>query len=88
MKNKDLCVPATAMAQEDGTAAPAVGEEITVTVMGKVSKIEDGEVYVTPMTANGVPLKDMAGKEYEKEDEGPSRATLEKWATDSGMAEG
>jgi hypothetical protein len=88
MKNTDLCVPASALEQEDGTEAPAVGSEVSVTVMGKVSKIEGGEVYLTPIMANGVPLQDKGGeKAVEADEDGPSREALMKWANDSGMTE-
>jgi hypothetical protein len=88
MKNKDLCVPATALEQEDGMEAPAVGSEVSVTVMGKVSKIEDGEIYLTPIMANGVPLQDKGSEKYvEADEDGPSREALMKMAYDSGMTE-
>lgn len=80
MKNGELCVPANALAEagEAGGAgiAPEVGDTVEMTLQGRVSRTEGGELYIQPMTVNGQPLEaggmgddaggdnyDMAGEE-------------------------
>lgn len=64
MNNNELCVPASAVAvpadadSQDGPTAPAAGDEVEVTVRGTVSRIEGGNVYLQPTSANGEPLPD------------------------------
>jgi hypothetical protein len=60
MNNNELCVPASAVAgyedDSDQSVEPAVGDSVEVTVAGKVSRVENGQVYFTPETANGEPI--------------------------------
>ena len=80
MKSGELCVSAKSLAIQDGgeSVPPAVGDTVSFTVEGKVSRIEGGEVYVTPMTANGEPLEDAKGKEMPREGDEPSEDSLRK----------
>jgi hypothetical protein len=64
MKNGELCVPLAAVTEagEDGAGvAPGVGDTVELTVTGRVTRAENGELYVQPETANGQPLADAAG---------------------------
>lgn len=73
-------MPANALAEagEAGGAgiAPEVGDTVEMTLQGRVSRTEGGELYIQPMTVNGQPLEnggmgddaggdnyDMAGEE-------------------------
>lgn len=61
MDNKKGCigVPAAALAlqgENDEAVTPEVGDEVELTVSGKVEATEDGRVYVRPTTANGEPV--------------------------------
>lgn len=62
MNTNELCVPVGAVSAAGGPAdgdegvAPGVGDEVEVTVGGRVSRVEGGNVYVTPETANGAPI--------------------------------
>lgn len=73
--NSELCIPTTAleMGGEDGqNIGPTVGDEVEVTIAGKVTRSEGGQVYIQPSTANGQPMKTKQGAEaddYENEDE-------------------
>jgi hypothetical protein len=51
----DHCVPLTALSLE-GTP-PEVGDKVTYTVRGTVTRVEGGEAYVTPSTVNDEPAK-------------------------------
>ena len=55
MQNSELCVSAKTL-QIDG-ASPAVGDEVEVTIKGKVTRAEGGNVYLQPETANGQPMQ-------------------------------
>ena len=66
MMNNELCLPADAVSaagEGEGApgVAPGVGDEVTVEVMGTVSRVEGGNVYVTAKTANGQPIPEMGG---------------------------
>lgn len=79
MNSGELCVPASALAEagEAGGAgiAPDVGDSVEVTVSGRVTRTEGGQLYIQPETANGQPVSvgpkvagegddyDMAGEE-------------------------
>ena len=78
MKNKDLCVPAKALALGEDAVAPAVGDTVSVTIEGKVSKVAGEQVYVTPATANGQPMIGAKPEPAEEGEEGPSREELVK----------
>lgn len=59
----EICVPSTALAiaAEDGgeDALPEAGDHVSVTIEGKVTRSENGQVYFKPEKANG---EDMGGK--------------------------
>ena len=66
MKNGELCVPAAALTEKGeggGGMAPEVGDTVELTVTGRVTRAESGELYVQPETANGQPLADAQGEE-------------------------
>lgn len=55
----ELCVPVSAISlagEDNSDVAPEAGDQVSVTVEGKVSRIEGGQAYVTPETANGEPM--------------------------------
>ena len=59
MNNSEICVPAAAVAEggEDGAQTmPEPGDEIEVTLKGKVSRAEGGNLYFTPESVNGQPM--------------------------------
>ena len=61
MTNNELCVPTSSVAahgddESQEAVEPAVGDTVEVTVSGKVSRVENGQVYLTPDTANGEPI--------------------------------
>lgn len=60
MKNGELCVPAGALAEggENGEAmTPGVGDTVEVQVTGRVTRTEDGEIYLQPTAVNGQPME-------------------------------
>lgn len=65
MNSNEICVPSSAVGEHEEGAGdavlPAVGDEVSVTVTGKVSRVEGGNVYFTPDTANGEPIKPAGG---------------------------
>lgn len=73
MKN-ELCIPAAAVSVAGGegegggaAVAPGVGDSVEAMIQGTVSRVEGGNVYVTPATANGMPIEPvgmMGGSEY------------------------
>lgn len=55
----EVCVPLSAVAvneDENASTPPDVGDEITVTLGGKVTRVEGDMVYFSPATANGEPI--------------------------------
>jgi hypothetical protein len=79
MKNSELCVPEGALAEagEGGNSiAPAVGDTVEMTLSGRVTRLENGEVYVKPETANGQPLEDEGSEEMDLESEEKSLKSL------------
>lgn len=48
---KEMCVPSDVLSI-DGTE-PEVGDDVTFTVDGTVSRSENGELYITPKMING-----------------------------------
>jgi len=63
--NNEICVPSGAVSAyggatdndgADNAVAPEVGDEVEVTVKGKVSRVEGDNVYFTPTEANGQPI--------------------------------
>jgi hypothetical protein len=79
MKNSELCLPEGALAEagEGGESiAPAVGDTVEFTLTGRVTRLENGEVYVKPETANGQPLEDEYSEEKDMEAEEESLKNL------------
>lgn len=60
MDSNEVCVPVAAVSAagegEGEGVAPAVGDEVEVTLGGKVSRVEGDQVYFTAESANGVPM--------------------------------
>lgn len=54
----EICVPADALEAGDETGAelPDIGDDVTFEASGKVSRVENGMVYVTVTAANGEPI--------------------------------
>lgn len=66
----ELCIPAGALSQAGeggGELMPGIGDEVEVMVAGRVTRSENGEVYIEPTSANGQPIEkremDMDGAE-------------------------
>src|SRR4051812_14437803 len=65
---EEVCVPLSAVAvneDENASTPPDVGDEITVTLGGKVTRVEGSMVYFNPATANGepIPANDDSGQD-------------------------
>ncbi len=59
MKNSELCLPVSALSQPDeggAAVAPGVGDEVEVSVTGRVTRSEGGDIYMMPVAVNGQPL--------------------------------
>ena len=57
----EQCVPVAALQQADDAdqlVTPEVGDVVSYTVEGKISRIEGDKAYVTVETANGKPVAD------------------------------
>lgn len=54
----EICVPSDALQVGDETGAelPEIGDDVTFEAAGKVSRVENGMIYVSVTTANGEPL--------------------------------
>lgn len=67
MHGNELCVPASAVSgyddSSDSGVAPSAGDEVEVAVKGRVSRVEGGNVYLTPESANGQPIPQGAKAE-------------------------
>lgn len=73
MNNSELCIPVGALnsdTEEGGSVAPQEGDPVTVTIEGKVSRIEGGNVYLMPETANGAPINQAGGSDMDLDAEG------------------
>lgn len=56
---EEVCVPLSAVAvneDENASTPPDVGDDITVTLGGKVTRVEGDKIYFNPATANGEPI--------------------------------
>jgi hypothetical protein len=63
--NKELCVPASAISlagENNEDVAPEPGDQVSLTIEGKVARVEGGNAYITPETCNG---EAMAADEQE-----------------------
>lgn len=52
----DMCVPLSSLGQpdeQDNMQAPAVGDPVTMTVEGSISRVEGPNAYITPTAVNG-----------------------------------
>jgi hypothetical protein len=66
----ELCLPQDTVAtanERDEKVAPEVGDEVRFDCVAKVTKVEGGNVYVSPTEVNGQPV----GDENEEPDKGP-----------------
>jgi len=82
-KTNCLIVKADSLAQagEDGGAnAPEVGDEVEITVTGKVTQLENGEAYVMAETVNGDPVVSESSESPSDDNQDPSEADLYKLA--------
>ncbi len=54
----EVCVPLSAVAIADGDqqTEPEAGDQVSVTLEGKVVRVADGKVYFKADTANGEPM--------------------------------
>lgn len=67
----EQCVPVSALQQPDDTeqlVTPEVGDAVSYTVGGKISRIEGDKAYVTVETANGKPIADEPENEPNADD--------------------
>jgi hypothetical protein len=72
MNTSDLCIPAAALSESDEggeTMAPEQGDTVEVTIGGRVTRAEGGNIYIRPETANGQPIKPAGGETYDEDDE-------------------
>jgi hypothetical protein len=82
MKENCLTVPVKVLAlPEEGGAStePVVGDEVEITVTGKVASLENGNAYVEIATANGEPVVAKAAAAPADDDE-PTEESLRKEA--------
>jgi hypothetical protein len=66
----EMCVPLSSLGQpdeKDAMQAPAVGDPVTFTTEGTISRIEGGNAYVTPTAVNGQKV-DNTGPAMPEED--------------------
>jgi hypothetical protein len=65
MNANQLCVPAQALAEatEDGgqTLEPQPGDNVELTLSGRIERSENGLAYITPTAVNGTPLGPAGG---------------------------
>lgn len=61
METNEQCVPASAV-QNDGKT-PDQGADIEVTLKGKVTRVDGGNVYFKATEANGQPIEEDGGAE-------------------------
>lgn len=73
----DTCIPAKAVAIDGSN--PATGDEIEVTLKGKVTRVDGEQVYFKPETANGEPIA-KSGDDEAAEGEEPTEESLGKSA--------
>jgi hypothetical protein len=71
MESNEQCVPVVALQQPDDSeqlVTPEVGDVVSYTVEGKISRIEGDKAYVTVETANGKPIADEKENEPNADD--------------------
>jgi hypothetical protein len=81
MASTEQCVPLESLAMpEEGEqmANPEVGDVVSYTVEGKVTRIEGGKAYVEPTAINGKPMSEK------EEPAGDGMADLERAAGETG----
>ena len=64
--NNEQCVPVAALQQPDDSdqlVTPEIGDAVSYTVEGKISRIEGDKAYVTVETANGKPMADKTAEQ-------------------------
>lgn len=85
-----LCVPVEAlgMDSEDGSGStpPEVGDEVEVTAMGLVNRIQDGQAYIVVATVNDAPVtkQQTDNPDEENGDSDSDLADLAKQADEEG----
>lgn len=76
MNNSEICIPAAALnsdTEDGGSVAPQQGDPVTVSIEGKVTRIEGGNVYIMPESANGQPLEGAGEMSLDEEGEAIDR---------------
>lgn len=66
----EICVPAGALEvgdTEQDKTAPEVGDDVEVKLGGKVTRVEGGNIYFKPTTANGEPIGEKESAEPDEE---------------------
>lgn len=65
--SNEVCVPMSAVTIADGedSTAPEPGDQVSVVLEGKVTRVADGHVYFSATTANGEPMPDKPKTEDE-----------------------
>ncbi len=59
MSSSEVCIPLTSLSMEDEDSkpvAPEIGDPVEFTATGTVSRVENGNAYITLETANGEPI--------------------------------
>lgn len=80
MAKNEQCVPLDALAmpeEGDEMVAPEVGDPVSYTVEGRVTRIEGDKAYVTPEAVNGKPVEDKAAEPPVDEMAGMEQAAAE-----------
>lgn len=66
--HSEVCVPSAALAITDGegSAVPEPGDQVSVTLEGKVTRVEGDNIYFQADMANGQPMPQAAMTEDEQ----------------------
>lgn len=83
MMNAEQCVPVKALAvPEEGEqlVAPEVGDRVSYTIEGKVTRVEGEQAYVQPETVNGEAIADAKPEPTAEQQEAGAYAQLEEEA--------
>jgi hypothetical protein len=85
--DQEQCVPLSALSMPDDQeqmTPPAVGDQVSYQVEGKVTRIEGDEAYVQPTSINGQALPD---KEEETPEPSPEEADQKDYSDLQGIAQ-
>jgi hypothetical protein len=77
MASTEQCVPVDALAipgEGEALEAPEIGDQVSYTVEGKVTRIEGKKAYVEPETVNGQPAKISPESEVQSPESGEAGA--------------